>query len=98
MSEGVKYDTEKPRWDLLPMDEAEDVVRVLTYGAKKYSPDNWQRVPGARCRYIAAAFRHLVARARGEIMDSESGFPHTAHAICCLLFLAWFDKRPEVQP
>jgi len=95
---GRKDDAEKPRWDLLPFDETEDVVRVLTYGAHKYSPDNWQRVPGARWRYIAAAFRHLVARARGGILDPESGYPHTAHAICCLLFLAWFDNHPEVQP
>jgi len=94
---GRKDDAEKPRWDLLPFDELEDTVRVLTFGAIKYSPDNWKRVPGARCRYIAAAFRHLVARARGEILDPESGRPHTAHAVCCLLFLAWFDHHPEAD-
>lgn len=93
---GVKLDEDKPRWDLLPMDEAEDIVRVLTFGAKKYAPNNWKHVPGARWRYIAAGFRHLVARARGEMLDPESGLPHTAHAGCCLLFLAWFDRHPEV--
>lgn len=95
MLEGVKYDAEKPRWDLLPFDEMEAVVDVLTFGAQKYAPDNWKHVKGARWRYLAASFRHLVARARGEILDKESGKPHTAHAVCCLLFLAWFDSHPE---
>lgn len=94
---GVKFDGEKPKYDLVPWEEFEDTVAVLTFGAKKYAPDNWKKVPGARCRYIAAAFRHLVARARGETIDPESGRPHTAHAICCLLFLAWFDHHPEAD-
>lgn len=95
--DGRKDDKDKARWDLVPFDEMTDVVDVLTFGAVKYSPDNWKRVPEARCRYIAAAFRHLVARARGEIIDPESGKPHTAHAVCCLLFLAWFDRHPEAD-
>lgn len=95
--DGVKYDNEKPRWDLVPFECADDAVKVLTYGCKKYEADNWKRVKGARWRYLAAAFRHLVARAKGEILDPESGLPHTAHAVCCLWFIAWFDKHPEVE-
>ena len=94
--DGVKYDGEKPRYDIVPWDVFEDTVKVLTFGAKKYEINNWQRVKGARWRYLGAAFRHLKARACGEILDPESGLPHTAHCICCLLFLAWFDKHKEV--
>jgi len=83
------------RFDLVPTEPYEDVVKVLMFGATKYEPDNWQRVPYAKIRYIAAAFRHLWARFTGEVIDKESGFPHTAHAICCLLFLGWFDYRPK---
>jgi len=53
MEQGRKDDAEKPRWDLVPFPELTDTVRVLTFGAAKYSPDNWQKVPGARCRYIS---------------------------------------------
>lgn len=93
VSEGKKYDTGKLRWDLLPFEEVEDVVRVMTFGAAKYDPNNWQLVEGARWRYLAAAFRHLVAWIKGERLDSETGLPHLAHAVTNLLFLAWFDRH-----
>lgn len=88
---GVKKDGEKDRWDLLPYGPVAEVVKVLTFGARKYSDDNWQQVPQARKRYFAAAMRHLVAWFRGERYDPESKIHHLAHAVCCLLFLMWFD-------
>jgi hypothetical protein len=91
--EGYKADAEKPDYMLLPWGPVEDIVRVLTVGARKYAPDNWQKVPNARHRYLAAGARHLVARMRGEVADPETGLPHLAHAGCCLLFAAWFDQR-----
>ena len=33
--EGRKNDSDKLRWDLLPIDVIEQVVNVLTFGAKK---------------------------------------------------------------
>lgn len=94
---GRKFDHEKPRYDLVPWECMDDVARVLTFGATKYAPDNWKYVKGARWRYIGAAFRHLAAMAMGETNDPETGLPHAAHAVCCLLFRGWFDKHPEVQ-
>ena len=91
--EGVKYDQGKPRYDLIPWECMDDVAAVLTYGAQKYEPDNWKRVSNSKSRYIAAAFRHLASRARGEIYDKETGLPHTSHCIACLLFLMWHDKQ-----
>lgn len=32
----------KLRWDLLPLAEIEDIVRVYTEGAKKYADNSWQ--------------------------------------------------------
>ena len=88
---GVKFDQDKPQWSLLPFPATTEVVKVLTVGAKKYAPDNWKIVPNARQRYIDAAFRHMSAYAGGEKDDAETGLNHTAHAICCLLFLLSFD-------
>jgi hypothetical protein len=95
MSDGIKFDQDKPDWSLLPMEVIQDIVDVLTFGAKKYDRDNWKYVPHARDRYFAAAMRHLVAYQSGEIIDPESGKPHIAHAQCCLVFLGWFDKEEK---
>lgn len=90
---GVKYDAGKPQWSLVPFKAFSEVVEVLTYGANKYSPDNWKKVPNARQRYIDAGFRHFAAYAGGEKNDEETGMSHLAHAMCCMLFLLAFDKE-----
>lgn len=92
----AKHDGGKDRWDLLPLTAAREVVRVLTYGANKYAPDAWKRVPEARERYYAATMRHLFAWRQGESRDAESGHLHLAHAACCLFFLLWFEIGMQV--
>ena len=91
MTEGFKHDDGKPMWQLLPMGQVEEVVKVITMGAKKYAPGNWKAVPDARNRYIGAAYRHLASVQKGEDKDSESGLSHLAHAVCNLLFVMWFE-------
>ena len=91
--EGVKHDCKKLRWDLLPIYPIEKVVRVLTHGAKKYSDDNWKVVPNPIQRYYAAALRHITRWRRGYHKDKGSGQPHLAHAVCCLIFIMWFERK-----
>lgn len=86
-AEGRKDDSSKLPFALVPWAAMEEVVAVLRFGADKYGADNWRKVPEARNRYVSAAFRHLVAFARGEKTDPESGRHHLAHAVCCALFL-----------
>jgi hypothetical protein len=87
-----KFDAGKVMWDLLPWSVVADVVRVLMYGAKKYTVDGWKKVPDARARYFAATIRHLTAWWEGERVDRESGLTHLSHAACNLLFLMWGDR------
>ena len=42
INKGRKFDGGKMRWDLLPYDAVEKIVDILTYGAEKYDPNNWQ--------------------------------------------------------
>ncbi len=84
---GVKHDSGKESFALLPWVAVRAVVRVLGYGARKYSAGNWRLVPNARDRYFDAALRHLVAWHEGQRLDPESGLPHLAHACCSILFL-----------
>jgi len=84
---GIKYDGEKPDMDLLPPLMELEVAKVLTFGAGKYSAENWRKVPNLKSRYRAAAKRHINAMRRGEVRDPESGLLHAAHAVCCLMFI-----------
>lgn len=83
---GIKYDGEKPDYSLIPPYALEETVKVLTYGAVKYSRDNWRLLDDAKTRYFAAAQRHMWALQKGETHDPESGLHHAAHAACCMLF------------
>ena len=89
--QGQKHDTGKPRMDLIPPLMEIVVSRVLAFGAEKYGPDNWRKVPDLRRRYIAAAKRHINALQQGEERDPESGLHHAAHAVCCLMFIGEVD-------
>lgn len=93
-NDGRKLDDGKAGWNLIPWSALREVVAVLDYGAQKYAPDNWRKVPDARRRYHNAAMRHLVASFEGEVVDQESGLPHLAHAACCLLFLRALPVEP----
>jgi len=90
---GVKHDDGKPRFDLIPPTALEEVAHVFTFGASKYSPGNWAKVPDYRSRYLAAAYRHINAYHQGKILDDESGYTHLAHAAACLLILEARDEK-----
>ena len=90
---GRKFDTNKPRWSLLPFKEVEEIVKVLTFGAKKYEDNNWMHVTPFKDRYFSALQRHLTAWWSGKKVDPDSSFSHLAHAGCCLLFLMWGDNN-----
>jgi hypothetical protein len=93
IEDGIKYDTLKTRWDLLPLPMIKQIVDVLTFGSRKYSDNNWKMIPDAKTRYLAAMMRHVEQWQSGERHDQESGYHHLAHAGCCLLFILWFDEN-----
>ena len=86
MSEGRKFDGEKPRMYLLPPKAIQEVAKVLTFGAQKYDEDNWKKLDNLQNRYTGASLRHIFAIMDGEELDPETECYHEAHAICCLLF------------
>ncbi len=89
---GIKYDQEKPRMDLLDADFLEGVAEVLTFGARKYSANNW-RGGIHHSRLIASIYRHLGAINRGEDIDPESGLLHIHHLGCNAMFLSSMIKN-----
>lgn len=89
----MKKDKGKLRWDLVPWECVEPLVDILTFGAEKYSANEWQNVPNGPERYKAALFRHLIAWCKGEKTDPESGRSHLHHALCNLVFMIYFEKH-----
>jgi len=93
--ESKKYDTGKPRIDLIPMDGLTEIGRVMSHGAEKYGENAWQGLSDFENRYFAAAMRHMIAWKQGEKKDPESGLSHLSHAATNIFFLIWGEKREK---
>ncbi len=92
---GVKHDEGKNRLDLIEPEFIEGVGKVLTFGAEKYGPNNWQNVDDAENRYYAATLRHLLAWRKGEKTDPESGLSHLDHVATNIMFLQHFEREDD---
>jgi hypothetical protein len=91
---GIKFDGDKPDYSLMPAASMDEMVKVLSMGAKKYDRENWRKLENGEDRYFAAAMRHLWAIRMGEEIDSESGLPHAAHAaVNCVLLNEIIRKK-----
>lgn len=79
-------------WKGIKLSWLEGMVEVLTFGAEKYAEDNWIFVPNLRNRYFSALMRHLIAWAKGDVIDEESGLNHLHHCLCNAYFLMYEAK------
>ncbi len=86
----------KLMWELLPLIEMEDVVRVYTFGAEKYGPNTWKNLPEGLQRYKAALMRHLVEFEKGHVLDDESHIPHLAHVVWNAIAMLAVSKQDEM--
>lgn len=92
IEEFIKFDGDKLRYDLIPTSTTRAFAEVLTFGARKYKPDNWRNCEDLK-RYEAAFLRHIQAYREGEYHDKESGMPHLWHAITNIAFLIELDGK-----
>lgn len=99
--EGMRFNSNKLRYDLIHPKANEDFVNVLTYGANKYTlrdengnitydgSMNWRN--GLSWTSVLASLkRHIAAIELGEDYDPESGLLHIAHAASNAHFLNAF--------
>lgn len=89
---GVKFDANKIRMDLVPVEGVYAVADILTGGAAKYGDRNWEKGMDWSRPY-GACLRHLFAWWGGENTDRESGKSHLWHAACNLFFLIAYSQR-----
>lgn len=81
-----RYNKGKPKYSFLDLNSFEDCVKVLEFGAEKYSRDNWKKGFPV-FEILDSMLRHISAIQRGEFIDPESGLPHHGHISCNAMFL-----------
>jgi hypothetical protein len=89
---GLRYDQGKLRYDLLPADGLEELVRVFTVGAAKYADRNWE-LGMDWSRVFGSLMRHCWKFWRGEEIDPETGCHHMAHAAWNAMALVTYSTR-----
>jgi hypothetical protein len=88
---GLRYNKGKERFDLVNADAYKRMVEILTLGAEKYAPRNWEKGM-AWTNVIASLKRHLNAIEDGEDYDVETGKLHVDHLACNAHFLSAYYK------
>jgi hypothetical protein len=78
---GAKLDQDKPEMELVingfPR-AVEAIGNLATFGKNKYSREGFLHVDNAINRYTSAMIRHMVAKAKGELIDPETGLTHAS--------------------
>lgn len=94
ISIGIKHDQGKVDYTHIPKQAMDAMGEALTYGAKKYSADNYREGLSVR-RQVAAALRHIYQFLDEGNFDSDSGCRHIGSALASLAMAAY---TVEAQP
>lgn len=77
----------------------EQVAKVTTKGAIKYTPNGWMHVENGVQRYMEAFGRHAIALGKGERIDADTQCLHKAQMIWNLLASLELElKESELTP
>lgn len=92
----------KPRLSLVPPAGLVYAALAMANGADKYGAYNWREKKVQAMIYLEACVRHTLSFQDGEENARDSGVPHLAHALACLLILIdaketgnLIDNRPK---
>lgn len=93
----TKFDDGKTQWHLIPWDAVAEIVKVMEFGAGKYSPWNWASNGGFPWhRLFNSSMRHFITWFwNKEDNDKETGLSHLAHLGCNVLFLLHYVLNKE---
>lgn len=86
MNKAERKNLGKPQLSLIDLSCLSDCAKVLEFGAKKYSRDNWKKGMDLSS-ILDSLLRHISLLQSGEYTDLESGLSHIGHIQCNALFL-----------
>lgn len=94
MKKAKRFNKGKPKWSFVDFESLEPLVKVLEYGAKKYSKNNWKKGTTTE-ETCESLLRHTFAFLSGEDNDKESGLSHIGHIQANAMFLAYVMKHKK---
>ncbi len=96
MTEFMKNDLKdnKPMMHLIETRFKEELAMLLTLGGFKYEFNNWKLAKKNEViKYRDALERHMLARDKGEVIDKDTGLPHTIAIAFNAMALHYFDLK-----
>lgn len=92
---GLRHNSGKPKYHLIPPEALLAAAKVLTFGATKYADRNWENgLPYSDL--IRGLLSHITSFSLGERVDAESGLPTSYHILANAIFLVTHDSRPNL--
>lgn len=96
MSEFMKNDLKdnKPMMHLIETRFKEELAMLLTLGGFKYDFNNWKLAKKNEIiKYRDALERHMLAWDSGELIDKDTGLPHTIAIAFNSMALHYFNLK-----
>lgn len=91
-----RFNKGKIQWSLVHFKSIEELPKVLEFGAKKYSRDNWKK--GLDLNEILDSMqRHLSSLIDGQEFDEESKLHHIGHIMCNCMFYSYHKNKNEQE-
>jgi hypothetical protein len=88
---GLRYDKDKPRFDLLPAYPMFQLARLFSVGAEKYDVRNWEK--GMEwSKVLSPLLRHVFKYMGGEDNDPETELSHMTHVAWNALILLEYER------
>lgn len=89
---GMRFNTGKTRFDLIPQSWIRSLAQILTVGAAKYEPRNWEKGL-SYSETLGSLHRHLNSWLSGERYDKETKCHHLGHVAWNALALMTMELR-----
>lgn len=87
-----KEKSDKPRFDLIPVELLERIAKQFAYGAKKYGENNWKLGKGPEIDiFKQAAHRHLFQWAS----DVKDGEDHASALLTDVIMYEWLKNHKK---
>lgn len=90
----LRYNENKPKWSIVHFKSLIPFVRVLMFGAEKYSRDNWKNEMDI-AEILDSTQRHLVEMMDGNTIDEESKELHAGHVMCNMMFYVYHLEKQK---